>query len=80
MVRLDRVFGILLAVIAGWSALHYPKVAGSIRHRLAVPGGGYPDPSDLRIYGSAAAAFYLVLQGLCTWLLKPLADRLLPRE
>lgn len=62
MVRLDRVFGILLAVIAGWSALHYPKVAGSIRHRLGVPGGGYPDPSDLRIYGSACAALYLVLQ------------------
>ncbi|CDJ36156.1 longevity-assurance (LAG1) domain-containing protein, putative [Eimeria mitis] len=62
MVRLDRVFGILLAVIAFWSALHYPKVAGSIRHRLGVPGGGYPDPSDLRIYGAAAAAFYLVLQ------------------
>lgn len=80
MVRLDRVFGILLGVIAGWSALHYPKVAGSIRHRLGVPGGGYPDPSDLRIYGSAAAALYLILQGFCTWILKPLADRLLPRD
>nr|AET50846.1 hypothetical protein [Eimeria tenella] len=80
MVRLDRVFGILLAVIAGWSAFHYPKVAGSIRHRLSVPGGGYPDPSDLRIYGSAAAVIYLLFQGLCTWILKPLADRLLPRD
>lgn len=80
MVRLDRFFGILLAVIAGWSAFHYPKVAGSIRHRLSVPGGGYPDPTDLRKYGSAAAIIYLILQGLCTWMLKPLADRLLPKD
>lgn len=68
MVRLDRVFGILLAVIAGWSAFHYPKVAGSIRHRLSVPGGGYPDPADLRNYGSAAAVIYLILQVSCSTL------------
>ena len=62
MVRLDRVFGLLLAVIVGWSIFHYPKVKGSIRRRLSVAGSSYPDPADLHYYGTGAAAVYLILQ------------------
>lgn len=116
--RLDRVFGVLLATVVVWSALHYRQVVGKVRERVEAD-AGYPDPASLVKIGSAAAAVYLALQasvaarlrrehspeschstrrlastrrlwrsrpscdfpqGVFTWAVLPLADRLLPRE